>query len=81
MLAFGVPVVAAPSALASRTAKAAHLGDRPLRSGASGPDVRELQQALGQVGFKVKVDGNFGSSTLRAVKRFQRASRLEAYAS
>ena len=72
-----MPVVAAPSALASRTAKASHLGDRPLRSGASGPDVRELQQALGQAGFKVKVDGNFGTGTLRAVKRFQRASRLE----
>ena len=78
MLALGVPVVAAPSALASKTAKAAHLGDRPLRSGASGPDVRELQQALGQAGFKVKVDGHFGTGTLRAVKRFQRASRLEA---
>jgi len=77
VLALGVPVVAAPSALASKTAKAAHLGDRPLRSGASGPDVRELQQALGQAGFKVKVDGNFGTGTLRAVKRFQRASRLE----
>ena len=77
MLALGVPVVAAPSALASKTAKAAHLGDRPLRSGASGPDVRELQQALGQAGFKVKVDGHFGTGTLRAVKRFQRASRLQ----
>jgi peptidoglycan hydrolase-like protein with peptidoglycan-binding domain len=77
VLALGVPVVAAPNALASRTAKAAHLGDRPLRSGASGPDVRELQQALGQAGFKVKVDGHFGTGTLRAVKRFQRASRLE----
>jgi peptidoglycan hydrolase-like protein with peptidoglycan-binding domain len=77
VLAFGVPVVAAPSAFATRTAKAAHLGDRPLRSGASGPDVRELQQALGKAGFKVKVDGNFGTGTLRAVKRFQRASRLE----
>ena len=66
MLALGVPVVAAPSALASRTAKASHLGDRPLRSGASGPDVRELQQALGKAGFKVKVDGNFGTGTLRA---------------
>jgi peptidoglycan hydrolase-like protein with peptidoglycan-binding domain len=77
VLAVGVPVVAAPSALASRTAKAAHLGDRPLRSGASGADVRELQRALGQAGFKVKVDGNFGSGTLRAVKRFQRASRLQ----
>ena len=77
MLALGVPVVAAPSALASKTAKASHLGDRPLRSGASGPDVRELQQALGQAGFKVKVDGHFGTGTLRAVKRFQRASRLQ----
>jgi peptidoglycan hydrolase-like protein with peptidoglycan-binding domain len=75
--AFGVPVLAAPSALASQTAKASHLGDRTLRAGASGPDVRELQQALGQAGFKVKLDGNFGTGTLRAVKRFQRASRLE----
>ena len=77
VLAFGVPVVVAPNALASRTAKAAHLGDRPLRPGASGPDVRELQLALGKAGFKVKVDGNFGTGTLRAVKRFQRASRLD----
>jgi peptidoglycan hydrolase-like protein with peptidoglycan-binding domain len=77
VLVLGVPVVAAPSALASRTAKASHLGDRPLRAGASGPDVRELQQALGQAGFKVKVDGHFGTGTLRAVKRFQRASRLQ----
>jgi peptidoglycan hydrolase-like protein with peptidoglycan-binding domain len=77
VLALGVAVVAAPSALASRTAKASHLGDRPLRAGASGPDVRELQQALGQAGFKVKVDGHFGTGTLRAVKRFQRASRLQ----
>ena len=39
--------------------------------------MRELQQALGKAGFKVKVDGNFGTGTLRAVKRFQRASRLQ----
>jgi peptidoglycan hydrolase-like protein with peptidoglycan-binding domain len=76
LLAFGVSVVAAPSALASQTAKASHLGDRTLRAGATGPDVRELQQALGQAGFKVKLDGRFGTGTLRAVKRFQRASRL-----
>jgi peptidoglycan hydrolase-like protein with peptidoglycan-binding domain len=75
LLAFGVPVVAAPSAMASQTT-AAHLGDRTLRAGASGDDVRELQQALGQAGFKVKLDGRFGTGTLRAVKRFQRASRL-----
>jgi peptidoglycan hydrolase-like protein with peptidoglycan-binding domain len=77
VVALGVSVIAAPSALASKTAKGSHLGDRTLRAGASGPDVRELQQALGQAGFKVKTDGKFGTGTLRAVKRFQRASRLE----
>ncbi len=68
--------IAAPSALASASAKSAHLGDRTLRAGDSGQDVRELQEALGKAGFKVKLDSSFGTSTLRAVKRFQRASRL-----
>jgi peptidoglycan hydrolase-like protein with peptidoglycan-binding domain len=77
VLVAGVSFVAVPGALASQTAKAAHLGDRTLRAGASGPDVVELQQALGQAGFKVKTDGKFGTGTLRAVKRFQRASRLQ----
>jgi peptidoglycan hydrolase-like protein with peptidoglycan-binding domain len=76
LAAVGVPVVIAPSALASSATRAQHLGDRTLRAGASGADVRELQTALGQAGFKVKVDGNFGTGTLRAVKRFQRASQL-----
>jgi peptidoglycan hydrolase-like protein with peptidoglycan-binding domain len=77
MLALGAPVVAVPSALAQSPTKPAHLGDRTLRAGASGADVKELQQALGQAGFKVKTDGKFGTGTLRAVKRFQRASRLK----
>jgi peptidoglycan hydrolase-like protein with peptidoglycan-binding domain len=68
--------VAPSSALAASPTSAQHLGDRTLRAGASGPDVRELQQALGKAGFRVKVDGNFGTGTLRAVKRFQRAMRL-----
>jgi peptidoglycan hydrolase-like protein with peptidoglycan-binding domain len=70
-------VVAAPAALAQSPTKPAHLGDRTLRAGASGADVKELQQALGAAGFKVKTDGKFGTGTLRAVKRFQRASRLK----
>jgi peptidoglycan hydrolase-like protein with peptidoglycan-binding domain len=77
VLALGAPVVATPSALAQSPTKPAHLGDRTLRAGASGADVKELQQALGQAGFKVKTDGKFGTGTLRAVKRFQRASRLK----
>jgi peptidoglycan hydrolase-like protein with peptidoglycan-binding domain len=53
-----------------------HLGDRALRKGASGTDVRELQKALRKAGFSVKVDGQFGPTTVRAVKRFQRAAQL-----
>jgi peptidoglycan hydrolase-like protein with peptidoglycan-binding domain len=77
VLALGAPVVAAPAALGQSPTKPAHLGDRTLRAGASGADVKELQQALSQAGFKVKTDGKFGTGTLRAVKRFQRASRLK----
>jgi peptidoglycan hydrolase-like protein with peptidoglycan-binding domain len=61
---------------ASIAQAAAHLGDRALRAGSSGPDVRELQKALRKVGFQVRADGQFGSGTKRAVKRFQSASRL-----
>jgi peptidoglycan hydrolase-like protein with peptidoglycan-binding domain len=67
-------LAAATSALAASS----HLGDRTLRPGASGPDVKELQKALGKAGFTVKADGQFGSSTKSAVKRFQRAARLTA---
>jgi peptidoglycan hydrolase-like protein with peptidoglycan-binding domain len=77
VLALGASVLAAPSALAQSPTKPAHLGDRTLRAGAKGADVKELQLALGQAGFKVKTDGKFGTGTLRAVKRFQRASRLK----
>jgi peptidoglycan hydrolase-like protein with peptidoglycan-binding domain len=77
VLALGALVVAAPAALAQSPTKPAHLGDRTLRAGASGGDVKELQKALGAAGFKVKTDGKFGTGTLRAVKRFQRASRLK----
>jgi peptidoglycan hydrolase-like protein with peptidoglycan-binding domain len=77
VLALGAPVVAAPATLAQSPTKPSHLGDRTLRAGSSGADVKELQQALGAAGFKVKTDGKFGTGTLRAVKRFQRASRLK----
>jgi peptidoglycan hydrolase-like protein with peptidoglycan-binding domain len=76
ILALGVPLCAAPSALARTPTKGSHLGDRTLRPGAKGGDVTELQQALGKAGFRVKPDGEFGTATVRAVKRFQRASRL-----
>jgi peptidoglycan hydrolase-like protein with peptidoglycan-binding domain len=64
-----------PTAVAKRP-NPTHLGDRALRAGATGTDVRELQKALRKAGFSVKVDGHFGPSTVRAVKRFQRAADL-----
>jgi peptidoglycan hydrolase-like protein with peptidoglycan-binding domain len=76
VLALGAPVVVAPAAFAQAPTKASHLGQRTLRAGAKGDDVRELQLALGKAGFRVRTDGKFGTGTLRAVKRFQRASRL-----
>lgn len=56
---------------------AAHLGERALRAGDTGPDVKELQEALSKAGFKVETDGAFGPGTVQAVKRFQRAARLQ----
>jgi peptidoglycan hydrolase-like protein with peptidoglycan-binding domain len=73
--AIAVPVVApvSPAAAAAR-----HLGDRSLRMGMSGTDVKELQTLLTQVGIKVSVDGQFGSGVKKAVQRFQRVARLDA---
>ncbi len=64
--------MSAPAAVAKKPG----LGDRALRPGASGADVRALQRALRSAGVSVKVDGQFGPSTVRAVKRFQRAAQL-----
>jgi peptidoglycan hydrolase-like protein with peptidoglycan-binding domain len=75
ILVLGVSALIVPAAFAAERA-GKHLGERTLRPGTSGPDVRELQRALRQAGFKVALDGSYGSGTLRAVKRFQRASRL-----
>jgi peptidoglycan hydrolase-like protein with peptidoglycan-binding domain len=59
---------AAPTAVSARS-----LGQRTLRIGARGADVRELQKLLG-----VTRDGWFGPQTRAAVKRDQRAARLTA---
>lgn len=72
-------LVTIPSAASAKPRAAKTLGDRALRQGASGPDVRELQKLLRQVGFDVKkVDGEFGSGTKKAVQQFQAARNLEA---
>lgn len=51
-----------------------HLGDRILKNGSEGEDVKELQTNLIRLGYdcgKWGVDGEFGDATEMAVRRFQ----------
>ena len=62
-----------------RALRLRELGRRPLRLGASGSDVLELQWELAWHGFPSgALDGGFGLHTERAVRRFQRWARLGA---
>ena len=48
-----------------------------LKQGASGPDVRDLQQALKALGHDPgPIDGAFGARTASAVKAFQQAREI-----
>jgi peptidoglycan hydrolase-like protein with peptidoglycan-binding domain len=50
-----------------------HLGERVLRQGMTGHDVRVLQDYLTMAGYPTSVDGQFGPATKRSVVRFERA--------
>lgn len=68
-------VAAAPVSAETKTRK---LGDRTLRLGDKGTDVKQLQQLLNMTGIKIKADGEYGQATKVAVQRFQRSARLQA---
>jgi hypothetical protein len=53
----------------------ARFGDRPLREGAQGSDVRTLQRYLTRVGLRTEIDGQYGPHTARRVKSWERRSR------
>jgi peptidoglycan hydrolase-like protein with peptidoglycan-binding domain len=57
---------------------AQHLGDRALRKGMRGHDVRVLQDFLTRAGYATPIAGVFGPETLQNVKRFQHAHGLTA---
>ena len=57
---------------------AADFGDRPLRHGSRGHDVRVLQSWLTHLGHPTTVDGVFGRGTRRSVLRYERAESLRA---
>lgn len=66
---------------AGADAGAAALGDRLLKRGARGEDVRQLQRHLLELGYdlpKYGADGDFGSETEGALKRLQQALGVQA---
>lgn len=56
----------------------AHLGERSLRQGMKGHDVRVLQSYLTIAGFPTTVDGQFGPLTRASAVAFEKASGLAA---
>jgi peptidoglycan hydrolase-like protein with peptidoglycan-binding domain len=66
----------APAADAAPS-KRPRLGARTLQQGASGDDVRRLQQLLRATGFALDVDGEFGPGTAHVVQSFQSVTGLK----
>lgn len=72
-------VVLTDGAKAEKPVRVYKLGDRTLRNGMEGADVKELQTGLITLGFdcgKWGADGEFGDYTEFAVETFQRAKSL-----
>ena len=73
-----VAVVSTDSPKAGQTPEPIKLGDRTLKRGMNGDDVKELQTALRTLGyFKGSIGGNYKDLTTEAVERFQTAEGLQ----
>jgi murein DD-endopeptidase MepM/ murein hydrolase activator NlpD len=68
----GLPAPAPADAVSAPAVAVAAAALRPLRLGAVGADVRDLQRALRRRGARIAVDGAFGKGTRTAVKLLQR---------
>lgn len=69
----------APPAVTTPTLTDVPLGNRLLKKGMSGTDVKALQELLLQLGYKLPkygADGDYGAETMAAVKAFQKAEGL-----
>jgi peptidoglycan hydrolase-like protein with peptidoglycan-binding domain len=74
LLAAAMAVGAAVPAQAGHNGRAnQHLGDRTLKPGDRGQDVRILQDFLTRAGHRTRMDGHFGPATSRSVRAFKRA--------
>ncbi len=55
----------------------AQMGDKTLRKGDSGADVKALQRELRSAGYRTAVDGQFGNDTARRVRAFEGNEQLK----
>jgi peptidoglycan hydrolase-like protein with peptidoglycan-binding domain len=60
----------------ARNGGSAHLGNRTLRPGMSGHDVRVLQDYLTMDGYPTGIDGSYGPATKKSVVAFESANSL-----
>jgi peptidoglycan hydrolase-like protein with peptidoglycan-binding domain len=60
----------------ARNGGSAHLGNRTLRPGMSGHDVRVLQDYLTMDGYPTGIDGSYGPATRQSVVAFESANGL-----
>ena len=70
-------VAATAMAATPAGAEARTFGDRVLKQGKRGPDVRVLQDHLTRVGVRTGVDGHFGPATRTSVRRWERAIEIK----
>lgn len=73
------PAAATAAVIAMLVAPAASFagfGERTLRTGMTGHDVRVLQSWLTKLGIPTGVDGSFGKGTARRVRQFERHNGL-----
>jgi len=54
----------------------AQLGDKTLRKGDSGSEVKALQRGLNKAGYKTDTDGEFGAHTVKRVRAFEGNEQL-----
>ncbi|MBQ8200416.1 MAG: peptidoglycan-binding protein [Clostridia bacterium] len=71
-------VLFSDGALANGETAPANPGDRTLREGMEGDDVKAVQQRLTELGYYTRtIDGKYGSGTIAAMKAFQSRNGLK----